>query len=57
MTLSNLANEILKLPSAEQQRPAVAQTPDGKLHPVSEIKEVKNDVRLNPVAIILTGDA
>lgn len=57
MTYEELAAEIAKLPDVERKRPAVAQTPDGKLHPVAGVKEIKADPRLNPIAIILTGDA
>jgi len=57
MTYEELAVEIGKLPEAERRRQAVAQTPDGKLHPVDGIREVKTDPHLNPIAIILTGDA
>lgn len=57
MTIDALIAELTKLPAAERSRQAVAQTADGVLHPVSAVKEVKNDARLNPVAIILTSDA
>ena len=57
MTYDQLLSEIQALPAEERWRPAVAQTPDGKLLQVTAVKEVKDDPRLNAIAIILTGDA
>lgn len=56
MTFEELAARIAALPDVERKRPAVAQTPDGKLLQVKDVAEVKADPRLNPVAIILVGD-